>query len=154
MKKKLSIFSLFFLLCPRFSSVWRQKEEDKTANEGEKPAQEAPAKEQVLNLLESAEIPSLDSTLATDSVSFRVMNNVFEGLYRLDQNDEPTPGMAESYEVSEDGKVYTFKLRDAKWSNGDPVTANDFVFAWRKALDPNTGSEYAYIMYDIKTLKK
>ncbi|CUA79372.1 peptide ABC transporter substrate-binding protein [Anoxybacillus suryakundensis] len=155
MKKKLSIFFMLLLVASTvLAACGGKKEEDKTANEGEKPAQEAPAKEQVLNLLETSEIPSLDSTLATDSVSFRVMNNVFEGLFRLDQNNEPTPGMAESYEVSEDGKVYTFKLRDAKWSNGEPVTANDFVYAWRKALDPNTGAEYAYIMYDIKNAEE
>ncbi|WP_421384888.1 peptide ABC transporter substrate-binding protein [Bacillus salacetis] len=111
--------------------------------------------EQVLNLLESSEIPSLDSTLGTDSVSFNVMNNVFEGLYRLGEDDEPVLGMAaEEPEVSEDGKTYTFKLRDAKWSNGDPVTAQDFEYAWKKALDPDNASEYAYIMFDIKNAEK
>ncbi|MGD6968035.1 peptide ABC transporter substrate-binding protein [Rossellomorea vietnamensis] len=111
--------------------------------------------EQVLNLLESSEIPSLDSTLGTDSVSFNVMNNVFEGLYRLGEDDEPVLGMAaEEPEVSEDGKTYTFKLRDAKWSNGETVTAQDFEYAWKKALNPDTGSEYAYIMFDIKNAEK
>jgi oligopeptide transport system substrate-binding protein len=111
--------------------------------------------EQVLNLLESSEIPSLDSTLGTDSVSFNVMNNVFEGLYRLGEDDEPVLGMAaEEPEVSEDGKTYTFKLRDAQWSNGDPVTAHDFEYAWKKALNPDNASEYAYIMFDIKNAEK
>ncbi|WP_113930100.1 peptide ABC transporter substrate-binding protein [Bacillus sp. P14.5] len=111
--------------------------------------------EQVLNLLESSEIPSLDSTLGTDSVSFNVMNNVFEGLYRLGEGDEPVLGMAaEEPEVSEDGKTYTFKIRDAKWSNGEPVTAKDFEYAWKKALDPDNASEYAYIMFDIKNAEK
>ncbi|MGM0844723.1 MAG: peptide ABC transporter substrate-binding protein [Bacillota bacterium] len=111
--------------------------------------------EQVLNLLESSEIPSLDSTLGTDSVSFNVMNNVFEGLYRLGEDDEPVLGIAaEEPEVSEDGKTYTFKLRDAQWSNGDPVTAQDFEYAWKKALNPDTASEYAYIMFDIKNAEK
>ncbi|MED4971211.1 ABC transporter substrate-binding protein, partial [Parageobacillus toebii] len=115
----------------------------------------AEKKEQVLNLLETSEIPSLDSALATDQVSFIVLNNVMEGLYRLGKDNKPVPGVAESYEVSEDGKTYTFKLRkDAKWSNGDPVTAHDFVFAWRKVLDPKTASEYAYIMYDIKNAEE
>ncbi|MGD6957964.1 peptide ABC transporter substrate-binding protein [Rossellomorea aquimaris] len=112
-------------------------------------------KEQVLNLIESSEIPSMDSTLATDAVSFNVMNNVFEGLYRLGENDEAVLGMAaEEPQISEDGKTYTFKIRDAKWSNGDAVTANDFVYAWQKALNPDTGAEYAYIMYDIKNAAK
>jgi oligopeptide transport system substrate-binding protein len=109
------------------------------------------ASKQVLNLLENQEIPSIDSSLAKDEVSFIVLNNVMEGLYRLDKNQKATPGVAESYTKSADGKTYTFKLRkDAKWSNGDPVTAKDFVFAWKRAVDPNTKSEYAYIMFDVK----
>ena len=88
MKKKLSVFFALLLVASMvLAACGGKKEEDKTANEGEKPAQEESAKKQVLNLLESSEIPSLDTTLATDSVSFRVMNNVFEGLYRLDQNN-------------------------------------------------------------------
>lgn len=78
-----------------------------------------------------------------------------EGLYRLGKDNKPVPGIAESYEVSQDGKTYTFKLRkDAKWSNGDPVTAHDFEFAWKRVLDPKTKSEYAYIMYDIKNAEE
>ncbi|WP_342045494.1 peptide ABC transporter substrate-binding protein [Bacillus sp. OTU530] len=112
------------------------------------------AKKQVLNLLEASDIPSMDTVKATDQVSFIVMNNVMEGLYRLDKDQKPTPGVAESYTKSEDGKKYTFKLRkDAKWSNGDPVTANDFVFAWKRAVNPATAAEYAYIMFDIKNAK-
>ncbi len=112
-------------------------------------------KAQVLNLLEGSEIPSIDSTLATDSVSFDVMNNVFEGLYRLGEGDEAVLGMAaEEPTVSEDGKTYTFKIRDAQWSNGEPVTAHDFEYAWKKALNPETGAEYAYIMYDLKNASK
>ncbi|WP_044748681.1 peptide ABC transporter substrate-binding protein [Bacillus alveayuensis] len=154
MKKKLSLFLVLLLAVSTFLAACGGKKEENAGSEKqtEKPAETK--KEQVLNLLESSEIPSLDSVLATDAVSFNVMNNVFEGLYRLDKDNKPTPGMAESHEVSEDGKVYTFKLRDAKWSNGDPVTAHDFVYAWRKALDPNTGAEYAYIMYDIKNAEE
>lgn len=112
------------------------------------------AKKQVLNLLEASDIPSMDTVKATDQVSFIVMNNVMEGLYRLDKDQKPTPGVAKSYTKSEDGKKYTFKLRkDAKWSNGDPVTANDFVFAWKRAVNPATAAEYAYIMFDIKNAK-
>lgn len=88
-----------------------------------------------MNLAEASEIPSMDSALATDAVSFNVMNQVYEGLYRLGENDEAELGIAaEEPEVSEDGKKYTFKLRDAKWSNGDPVTAQDFVYGWQRVL--------------------
>ncbi|MDC2866568.1 peptide ABC transporter substrate-binding protein [Bacillus sp. BP-3] len=118
---------------------------------GDKKTEGKLADKQVLNLLETNEIPSMDSSKSTDQVSFIVLNNVMEGLYRLDKDNKPTPGVAESYKKSEDGKKYTFTLRkNAKWSNGDPVTAKDFVFAWQRLLDPKTAAEYAFIMYDVK----
>lgn len=106
---------------------------------------------QVLNILETAEIPTMDTVMGTDAVAFNVANQVFEGLYRLDENNNAVEGMAIDHEVSEDGTVYTFNLReDAKWSNGDPVTADDFVFAWRRAVTPETGSEYGpYMMSGV-----
>ena len=73
--------------------------------------------------------------------------NVIEGLYRLDANARPVPGQAESVDISEDGLTYTFTLRDGiKWSNGDPVTSQDFKYAWLKVLNPDTASQYAYII--------
>ncbi|ACB61967.1 4-phytase [Exiguobacterium sibiricum 255-15] len=104
---------------------------------------------QVLNLTSGSDIPALSPTVATDSVSFTVLNNVQEGLFRLDEKQEPTPGVAESVDVSEDGLTYTFKLRDSKWSDGSDVTAKDFEYAWKRVLDPKSGSQYAYIMYII-----
>ncbi|EDP68277.1 oligopeptide ABC transporter, oligopeptide-binding protein [Carnobacterium sp. AT7] len=103
---------------------------------------------QVLNLVESAELPTMDSALATDAVSFNVMNNVNEGLYRQGPDGELVLGMAaEEPKVSEDGLTYTFKIReDAVWSNGDPVTANDFVFSWRRLVNPETAAEYSYMI--------
>ena len=78
-----------------------------------------------------------------------------EGLYRLDKDNKPIPAAAESSTKSEDGKKYTFKLRkDAKWSNGEPVTAKDFVYAWQRLLDKNTAAEYAFIAYYIKTQRQ
>lgn len=119
---------------------------DDTAAGEEKPAGE-PDAEQVLNLMESAEIPTMDSSLAEDAVAFNIMNNVNEGLFRLNQENVAEPALAEAEpEVSEDGLTYTFKLRDAKWSNGEAVTANDFVFAWQRAIDPATGSPYGPYM--------
>ncbi|WP_414054068.1 peptide ABC transporter substrate-binding protein [Macrococcus equi] len=108
--------------------------------------------EQVLNLQEGSDIPTLDSSLATDQVSFNVFFQVMEGLYSLDKNDKAIPAIAKGEpEKSKDGKTWTIKLRDdAKWSNGDPVTAKDFEFAWKRTLDPKTASEYAYIMMDLK----
>ena len=87
------------------------------------------ADKQELHLTAASEIPSMDTALATDLTSFTVMNNVFEGLYVLGPDSEPVLGAAaQEPTVSEDGKTYTFKLRDdAVWSNGEPVTADDFV---------------------------
>lgn len=98
----------------------------------------------------SSEVRYFDSALATDEDSFEVLLNGMDGLYRLDPDDQPQPAVAESSEVSDDELTYTFKLRDGvKWSNGDPVTAQDFRYAWLKALDPKTASEYAYIIADV-----
>jgi oligopeptide transport system substrate-binding protein len=99
-----------------------------------------------VNLQDS--IRGLDSAAnATDEVSFNVLVNCIEGLQRLDPDDQPIPGQAEKVDVSEDGLTYTFTLRDGiNWSNGDPVTAADFEFAWLKAMDPDTGGQYAYII--------
>ena len=104
-----------------------------------------------LSLVETAEIPTMDSVLNTDTVGSTVMNNVMEGLYRLNLENKPELAMAaEEPAISEDGLTYTYKLReDATWSNGDPVTANDFVFSWRRLVDPSTGSQSAYMMEGI-----
>lgn len=120
--------------------------DDDTA--GEEPAVE---EEQILNLIAGSEIPTMDSSLVTDSVGFDLLNNVAEGLYRLNQENVAVPAMAEAEPtISEDGLVYTFKIRDAKWSNGDAVTAGDFEFAWKRAMNPDTASEYGpYMMSGV-----
>jgi oligopeptide transport system substrate-binding protein len=104
-----------------------------------------------INLMESAEIPSMDSTKGTDGVSFTAQNQVFEGLYYLDKDDKTQPGVAAGDpEMNEDQTVYTIKLRDdAKWSDGSQVTAQDFVYAWQKMVNPATGAEYAVIFDGI-----
>jgi oligopeptide transport system substrate-binding protein len=92
-------------------------------------------------------IRGMDSATTTDEVSWNVLINVIEGLYRLDENARPVPGQAEKVDISEDGLTYTFTLRDGiKWSNGDPVTSHDFKYAWLKVLNPDTASQYAYII--------
>ena len=96
----------------------------------------------------SEEPPQLDTTLLTDAVSGVVITHVMEGLLRYDQHQRLAPGMAERWEITSEQAV--FNLRDALWSDGEPVTAHDFVFAWRTALDPANASEYAFILYPIK----
>lgn len=91
----------------------------------------------------------LDPQLSTDSVSGDVLGHVFEGLTTLGQDGNPIPGVADSWATK--GNVWTFKLRkNAKWQNGDPVVAGDFLAAWERALNPETASQYSYIMYSIK----
>ncbi|KOP84159.1 peptide ABC transporter substrate-binding protein [Cytobacillus solani] len=127
--------------------------ESKKSTSEEKPNSSVDdnSSEQVLNLVEGGELPTLDTLGLFDALSSRTMNNIFEGLYRLDESHAPIPGMAESHELSEDGKVYTFHIRsDVKWSNGTPVTAKDFEYAWKKAINPETLSTYSYLFNDIK----
>ena len=89
-------------------------------------------------------IVSLDSGQATDTNSFEVIADCIDGLMQLDADGKPIPALAESVDVSTDGKTYTFHLRDAKWANGEPVTAEDFVFAWRRHCQ--MAQEYSYVM--------
>ncbi len=91
-------------------------------------------------------IISMDHHIATDGTSFIAATMCISGLMELDAAGNPLPDMAESYELSDDGLTYTFHIRDAKWSNGDPVTANDFVFSWDRLTDPDTASDYSWML--------
>ena len=104
--------------------------------------------ETVLNWVTSAEIPTLDSALAYDTVSDIGLSYIAEGLLRYSPEGKIVPaGAVDLPEVSEDGLTYTFELRqDAKWANGEAVTAHDYVYAWRRAVDPETGSANAYTL--------
>lgn len=109
------------------------------------------SEKQILNVTISEEIPSLDTAKSMNGTSSHVMQNIFEGLYVLDEKDNPVPGVAKSFEKSTDGKTYIFHLRkDAKWSNGDAVTAHDFVYSWQRTVNPQTASQYAYMLFYIK----
>ncbi|MDL0112456.1 peptide ABC transporter substrate-binding protein [Mammaliicoccus sciuri] len=112
--------------------------------------------DETLDLQINGDIPTMDSAMATDGLSFDMFFQTMEGLYTLDKDDKAIPAVAKGDpKITNDGKKWTIKLRDdAKWSNGDPVTAHDFVFAWRKVVDPDTASEYAYILYDIKNAEE
>ncbi|MCX6954573.1 MAG: peptide ABC transporter substrate-binding protein [Verrucomicrobia bacterium] len=106
----------------------------------------------VLHIGNGAEVQSLDPQLAGGSVDHNVLSSLFEGLVTLDEETlQPRPGAAERWEVSPDGLVYTFHLRrGAQWSNGDPLTARDFLFSFRRALTPAFGSEYKDALYPVK----
>lgn len=105
--------------------------------------------EKVLDLLITSEPPSLHPQLATDTTSGAILENTFEGLTTM-KDGEPVLAAAEDYVVSEDLLTYTFTLRDAQWSNGEKVTAQDFEYAWKWALNPENASEYSTILYPIK----
>ncbi|WP_201002470.1 peptide ABC transporter substrate-binding protein [Paenibacillus glycanilyticus] len=119
------------------------------------PKQESGSSEgSVFRMNLATEPPSLDPAQVQDQVSATVVNGLFEGLTRKNEKGEVEPAVAKEWKISDDGKTYTFTIRDdAKWSNGDPVTAGDFEYAWKRALDPNlkpAASAYAYQLYYIK----
>jgi oligopeptide transport system substrate-binding protein len=106
---------------------------------------------QELNLILTDEIPTMDISKATNTISFTMFAQVNEGLVRIGKDGKAEPGVAEKWEVSPDGLTYTFHLRDnAKWSNGDPVTAHDFEYSWKRTLDPKTGAQYSFMVAWVK----
>lgn len=107
-----------------------------------------------MNVMLETPVESLDPQQATDGTSFEVIADYTDGLMQMDADGQAVPAIAESYDLSDDGLTYTFHIRsDAKWSNGTPVTAADFVFAWQRAVDPAVASEYAYMLSDIGQIK-
>jgi oligopeptide transport system substrate-binding protein len=97
-----------------------------------------------LTIINGGEPESLDPALVSGQVEMRIVQGLFEGLTRLDpKTARPIPGLAESWEISPDGRTYTFHLRtNLTWSTGEPITAGDVVYSWIRALNPATGSGY------------
>lgn len=93
----------------------------------------------VLHMSQNAEMDTLDTGNTGLSATIDMMNLMMDCLFRLDENNVPQPNVCESYTVSEDGLTYTFTLRDSTWSNGTPVTAADFEYAWKRTCDPANG---------------
>jgi oligopeptide transport system substrate-binding protein len=120
---------------------------DEASNDSNKSSSSDGAKE--LNLLIPSEPPSLHPQLASDTTSGAIIESTFEGLTTM-VDGEPVLAAAKDYVVSDDLLTYTFTLRDAQWSNGDQVTAQDFEYAWKWALNPENASEYASILYAVK----
>jgi oligopeptide transport system substrate-binding protein len=106
---------------------------------------------QVLRIGNGSEPATLDPQLTENSQDHHIERDLFEGLVYIDKNGKPVPGQAESWTLSPDGLTYTFKLRAGlKWSNGDPLTAEDFAWSWRRAVNPATGSKYSFLFFPIK----
>ena len=110
----------------------------------------APAEKKILRTNNSSEPGTLDPALAQGTHESWVLSNTFEGLMKNDSEGKVIPGMAESYELSDDNLTYTFTLRDAVWSNGDPVTAQDFEYSWKRVLNPELAADYAFQLFYIK----
>ena len=110
----------------------------------------AEAAEQVITVNWGTEPPSLDPGLATDTTSSNILLNIMDPLVKLGDDLEPVASAAESFETSEDGKTVTYVLRDGlEWTNGDPVTAGDFEYSWKRTISPELGADYAYQFYGI-----
>ncbi|MGG1877728.1 peptide ABC transporter substrate-binding protein [Paenibacillus cisolokensis] len=147
--KKLLLLMTLILAFSSVLAACGANNNNESANNGDagKP------KDQVFRMNLASEPPTLDPGLSQDNTSNTIINAVFEGLVRKGEDGTELPGVAESWDISEDGLKYVFHLRqDAKWSNGDPVTANDFEYAWKRVLDPNLtpASPYTYQLYYIK----
>jgi len=113
------------------------------------------AEKDTLNINIGAEPPSLDGSLATDSTSYTILNNIMDGLTKFSHAHKPEPALAESWEISEDGKTFVFKIREGVvWSDGVPLRAQDFVYSWNRILDPATAGDYAYFLFDLKNAEE
>jgi oligopeptide transport system substrate-binding protein len=121
-----------------------------TTKQATNPGAASTPGEVVFNRGNAAEPLSLDPHQANSVWEDNILGDLLVGLTTESADGEPIPGAAEKWEQSEDGKTWTFHLRDHQWSDGTPVTAEDFVFAWRRILDPKTASPYGYFLYLIK----
>lgn len=151
-RKNASVLSLLLATCLGITacSSGNNAAAPQEGSAGNAPV-EKKASEQVLNLYQTTDLPTMNTLGSYTSVSSETFNNVLEGLLRFDNDGKLIPAAAEKYEVSEDQKTYTFHIRQgAKWSNGTPVTSHDFDFAWKRAHAQATLSSMVYVFAPIK----
>ena len=152
-KKLLVLVSMLIVATMLFTACVPKAEETPPKDTGTttEPSTPEPAGEKILRTNNSSEPGSLDPALAQGTHESWILDHVFEGLMKLDPSGKVVEGVAKEVKVSDDDLTYTFTLRDdAKWSNGDPVTAEDFEFSWKRALDPELAADYAFQLYYIK----
>jgi len=138
---------IFILLMVTFLLVGCSTSTDSTTSSTDDTANE----NNVLTLARTSDLQSLDFAVASDSTSFEMMAQLFDGLVIVRDNNEIDPGVAKSWDISDDKTVYTFYLdENYKWSNGTPVTANDFVYAWQRMTDPEEAAVYSFIFKTVK----
>lgn len=148
-RKSLSLIALLMvvmLISIAFSGCVKEQTQPAAGQQTQQSAETKKA--QVLTFSIGAEVPTLDPQKENSMPSMEVSSAIHEGLVRM-HDGKVQPGMAEKWEVSPDGKTYTYHLRDAKWSDGQPVTAQDFEYGIKRLLDPATGSDYAFAGFCI-----
>jgi oligopeptide transport system substrate-binding protein len=154
MKKNVFIaMSSILVLSAALAGCGGDKPTDGAADNSKQSASDS-SEPKVLRLNLHSEPPTADPGIADDSTSGAIIRATFDGLTRVQEDGKAHESVAEKIDISEDRRTYTFHLRDSKWSNGEPVTAHDFEFAWKRVLDPKTGSNYAYQLYYIKNAEK
>lgn len=138
-----------FVGCNQETSQPSQSSEPSEPSGNEDMGEEKEAQVLIYNFEDNP--TSLDPGIAEENVGINVLCNTYEGLIKIDDAGNPVPAIAKKWDVNEDSTEYTFFLReDAKWSDGKPVTAHDFVYAWKRAADPETASQFAYFFYYLK----
>lgn len=158
LKRLISLTLIVFLLmslgigCSKSEDVSKSKVEEPKSNEEKVEKKVEETKEpSVLVFNAASDPPTLDPQLNTKSNGSLINVNLFEGLVRTNTNNEQVPGVAEKWEINEDGTVYKFYLRDdAKWTDGKPVTAYDFEYAWKRAINPENHVKYVNHMFYLK----
>lgn len=159
LRKMLALVLALALLCATLTACGNDSGTSSTASGSTTSEAEsgetASSGDQNMDNYINMEPTSLNTLLATYAADFNVLRALYENLMELDENDVAQPAAAEKVDISEDGLVYTFTLRDdGVWSNGDPVTADDFVFAWQQALNPSVASDYAYMLFFIQNAEE
>lgn len=148
-KGKLISSSIAVLFCAGIlTACGNNQASNSTTATSNKPAAQS---QQHMSWMVNTELETMDPAKATEGNAFMQMSNTMEGLFYLGKNAKPQPALATSTHVSKDQLTWTFTIRkNAKWSNGDPVTAQDFVYGWQRTVDPKTASEYSYLFSGIK----
>lgn len=149
------VLSLVFAGCGGGKEVdTPESNQETTSNtEASTPTEEKVAQEVVYVINNEAD--KLDPGITSETFAAPILINAFEGLIRIDESGNATPAVAEKWSVNEDGTVYTFNIRNnAKWSNGDALTAKDFIYSWKRVLTPETAAYYPELFYTIKNAKK